>query len=168
MTDFFHWLTTLAMLMISAVLIDFVIADAPMKQYVRFAAGMVIVAAFIKPLVSIDWPDFSFISMEQSGQEAIEAAVRAEQERLAGVPSLQAARYAEPVLKKEAEQVVAHFPGCRVSRIEAAIHEGKQDIVITVAGTCPLSDITAAFREQWHTAEASVNIVVKKEERGSG
>jgi stage III sporulation protein AF len=162
----FDWLSSVLALLLCASVVDMLLADSPMKKYVRLAAGLVIMAALVNPLLSVDW-SFSF-SNEQSAS-SFEQKTKQQLNQLSDVSELASNTYVNQQLYADAKTAAAAFSSCEVLDVQAEMNgEELKNIQVLVNGSCPEQEIQSRLAEKWNIGDHQLNMVMEKEERGGG
>ncbi|WP_050180816.1 stage III sporulation protein AF [Domibacillus robiginosus] len=166
MQSLFDWLSSVLALLLCASVVDMLLSESPMKKYVRLAAGLVIMAALVKPLFSADW---SFSFSDKQGVSSFEQETKKQVEELSGVSELASDTYVNQTFQQEAEQIVSSFTSCELVAVEAEVKEEQvQKVDIQLHGQCPEQEIREHLAEKWNIGAHQLNMVMEKEETGGG
>ncbi|WP_046173805.1 stage III sporulation protein AF [Domibacillus indicus] len=166
MQAIFDWLSSVLTLLLCASVVDMLLSDSPMKKYVRLTAGLVIMAALVKPLFSADW-SLSF-SNEQSAS-AFDQETKQQLNQLSDVSELASNTYVNQQLQSDAETAAASFSSCEVLDVQAEVNEEEvKNIQVRLKGKCQEKEIQNVLAEKWNIEEHHLNMVMEKEERGGG
>lgn len=166
MQTLFDWLSSVLALLLCASVVDMLLSESPMKKYVRLAAGLVIMAALVKPLFSADW---SFSFSNEQGVSSFEQETKQQVNQLSGVSELASGTYVNQAFQREAELAAAPFPSCEVTAVEAETN-GEQvgEVQVKLKGQCPEQEIQQHLAEKWNIGDDQLNMVMEKEETGGG
>ena len=166
MQAIFDWLSSVLALLLCATVVDMLLTDSPMKKYVRLTAGLVIMAALVKPLFSADW-SFSF-SNEQS-TSSFQQETKKQLDQLSDAPELTSHAYVNQQLQSDAKMAAASFSSCEILDVQSEISgEEVKNIQVHMEGSCPEQKIQNALTEKWNIEDQQLNIVMEKEEQGGG
>ncbi|WP_309087544.1 stage III sporulation protein AF [Domibacillus sp.] len=166
MQGLFDWLASVLALLLCASIVDMFLSESPMKKYVRLAAGLVIMAALVKPLFSADW---SFSFSNERTVSSFEQETKQQVEQLSGVSELASDTYVNQALQQEAQATVSAFSSCEVTAVEAEVAEEQvKQVDIEMKGQCPEQEIERRLTEKWNIGAHQLNMVMEKEETGGG
>lgn len=166
MQSIFDWLSSVLALLLCASVIDMLITDSPMRKYVRLTAGLVIMAALIKPLFSPDW---SPVFEQDQDLNAFQVVTDQHIDQLSDLSELDSATYMDPQLQSDATAAASAFPACEVMDVQSeAAADQLTHVRILVRGQCPESSIQQTLSEKWNIEPHQVNMVMEKEEKGGG
>ncbi len=164
MQPIFEWLASVLALLLCAAVVDMLIPESPLQRYVRLTAGMVIMAALIKPIFSFD---FSWDLLNKQSTHSFQQETDRQLNQLTDLSLFTSVTYMEKQLLAEAEFAIQPFSSCEIIDMKVQMTEKElENVRIFASGKCPEREITDILLEKWNIRDDQMNMVIEKEEAG--